>query len=475
MSVPNTILAWRAPFGHCARRGNLALSLTVAGILLAFSFAGCDAIRAIPDGKDAERVVEVAIFEGGYGIGWHTMMAERFNAENRHRGVRIELWGDPRTADIIKPRLLRGDPPDLILDERLPLWLLIGAHKLRSFSEALALPTPGSDRPWGEQFAPGMLEMFLSDGEVYALPAAYGAWTCWYDARMFRDRGWEVPRTWAEFIALCESIRAAGIEPVAMQGKYASFYAWNTYISFVQRVGGLAAINRVNAIEAGGFSHPDAVEAARLLQDLAVNHMQRGAMAMTHTDSQLLFVQGAAAMIFCGIWLENEMKDSTPPDFEMRAFTIPPVEGGKGNPRLFHGQGMEYLFVPTDARNPDIAFEFARFMVSPENAPEMARSIGVISPLSGVTPRESLTPALQSVLDIIDDSDGIFNVRARMLLPEWTAQVMSAAISDLLRGEITPEEYGRRLDDGIAAARANPDVVIPDYVRYSLVAMGESE
>ena len=64
----------------------------------------------VPPQEEAERVVEVAIFEGGYGIGWHQKMAERFNAANRDRGVRIELWGDPRTADIIKPRLLRGDP-----------------------------------------------------------------------------------------------------------------------------------------------------------------------------------------------------------------------------------------------------------------------------------------------------------------------------------------------------------------------------
>ena len=451
---------------------NLVRWIAVSVLTVAF---GCDAVRPIPDGENAERVVEVAIFEGGYGIGWHQKMAEQFNELNRDRGIRIELWGDPRAADIIKPRLLRGDPPDLILDERLPLWLLIGADKLRPFTAALERPARGSDQAWGDLFDTGMLDMFRSDGEVYALPAAYGAWACWYDARMFREHGWEPPTTWAEFLALCEIIQASGIAPLAMQGKYASFYAWNTYVSLLQRVGGLAAINRINEIKHGGFTHPDAIEAARLLQELAVNYMQRGAMAMTHTESQLHFVQGAAAMIFCGIWLENEMKDSTRPGFEMRAFTVPPVAGGKGNARLFHGQGMEYLFVPTDARYPDIAFEFARYMVSPESAEDMARSIGVISPLAGATPRDALTPTLQSVLDMIEASDGLFNVRARMLLPAWTAQVMNAAIADLLRGKITPEEYGRRLDDGIAAARANPDVVIPDFQRYDLVALGEAE
>ena len=131
--------------------------------------------------------------------------------------------------------------------------------------------------------------------------------------------------------------------------------------------------------------------------------------------------------------------------------------------------------MPSDARYPELAFEFARFMVSPDAAAEMGESIGVISPLAGATPRESLTPALQSVLDIIEASDGIFNVRVYMLFPAWRTQVMGVAIADLLRGEITPEEFGRRLDAGIAAALEDPDVIVPGHVPYDAVSLGESE
>jgi len=442
-------------------------------ILSVSILAGCDAFNKLPSKDERERVVEVAIFQGGYGIGWHKAMAEKFNAENADRGVRIELWGDPRTAEIIKPRLLRGNPPDLVLDERLPLWLLIASDKLTPFTDALAVPAPGSDRPWGTLFDQGMLDMFMSDGDVYALPAAYGAWLVWYDARMFRERGWQVPQTWPEFLALCDRIQAAGIAPWTVAGKYPYFYGWNTYVAFVQREGGLAAINRINALEPGAFSHPDVVAATRRFQDLSLKYLQRGAMAMTHTESQLQFVQGNAAMIFCGLWLENEMKNSTPPDFEMRAFTLPAFDGGKGNPRLFHGQGMEYIFVPRDGENSDTAFEFARYLVSPAAAADMGRAIGVISPLEGATPRDSVTPAQQSALDVIDASQGLFNVRAYMLFPAWRTQVMGLAVGELLRGEITPEEFGRKLDEGIAVAKSDPDVIIPGFQPYDPVAFGE--
>jgi len=438
------------------------------------SLSSCDAIHRLPSKDAPERVVEVAIFQGGYGIGWHRMMAERFNEENASRGVRIELWGDPRTAEIIKPRLLRGNPPDLVLDERLPLWLLIASNKLAPFTDALKVPPSGSDKPWGTLFDQGMLDMFKSGDDVYALPAAYGAWVVWYDAKMFRDHGWQPPTSWSEMLSLCEAIKAAGIAPWTLQGKYPYFYGWNTYVAFVQRTGGLAAINRINALEPDAFSHPDAIEAARQMQDFATKYLQRGAMAMTHTESQLQFVQGNAAMIFCGLWLENEMKNSTPPDAELRAFTLPAFDGGQGNPRLFHGQGMEYLFVPRDAKNQDIAFEFARYLVSPAAAADMGRTIGVISPLEGATPRDSVSAAQQSALDIIDASQGLFNVRVYMLFPAWRTQVMGLAIADLLRGDITPEEFGKRMDDGIAVAKSDPDVIIPPFQPYDPAVFGES-
>ena len=195
---------------------------------------------------------------------------------------------------------------------------------------------------------------------------------------------------------------------------------------------------------------------------------------MTHTESQLQFVNNQAAMIFCGIWLENEMKDTIPPGFELRCFSVPAVKGGKGNPSLFNGEGSEFYFVPADARHPELAVDFARYMVSPKNAPDMGASIGVISALKGGTPRDAVSPALQSVLDMIEDAEGIFSVRLTRLLQEWTNQVMSPSLWALLLGEITPEEFCRRLDEGLAAAKADPDFIVPPFVPYDPAQFGES-
>ena len=133
-------------------------------------------------------------------------------------------------------------------------------------------------------FIPGTLDGHVSNGKTYAIPTAFGAWACWYNAKQFREYGWEPPETWDEFTALCEQIQADGVAPLAYQGKYPT-YAWFNFVTLTQRCGGLEAINRINALEPEAFSHPDVVQAARIMQDMAQRFFQPGAMAMTHTSS----------------------------------------------------------------------------------------------------------------------------------------------------------------------------------------------
>ncbi len=446
------------------------LKLLILSVL--YTCTGCDAVRRIPDPDATDIVIEVAIFEGGYGINWHESVARRYEAAFPEKNIRINLWGDPRVEEIVKPRILRGDPPDLLLVHNLPIWILIASGKLQPFNSALQYPPPGSDAPWSDLFTPGTLANFSSEGVVYGIPSAFGAWGVWYDARMFREHGWNPPTTWDEFLVLCENIRDSGIAPLAYQGKY-PVYAWFTFVSLIQRCGGLEAINRINLPDPGAFSHPDVVQAARLLQDLARDHFQRGALAMTHTESQLQFVNSNTAMIFCGLWLYNEMKESVPLDFEMRCFNMPEVIGGKGNPSLFNGQGTEFLFVPVDAKHPQAAFDFARYMVSPDQAPGMGTQIGVISPLIDATPPDAVPPPLQSALKMIEQAPGIFNIRLNDLLLEWNAQVMLPSMARLLRGELSPEAFCAALDQGVATALGNPDIIIPPYKAIDPALFGE--
>lgn len=442
----------------------------VPTIFFLVALAGCDAVRRAPEAASGV-LIEAAVFEGGYGIGWHQGVAEKWTAE--HPGLRVNLWGDPRVVDKIKPRLLRGDPPDLVMEKYLPIWRLIAAGRLAPFDEALAGPPPGSDTPWGDLFMQGMLDLYRSEGHVYSVPTALNLWVCWYDARLFDAHGWLPPRTWPELLDLCEAMRAAGVAPLAFQGKY-PIYGWWTFLSLVQRIGGLEAINRINALEPGAFSHPDVVAAARLVQALAGAHFQRGALAMTHTESQLEWANGRAGLIFCGLWLFNEMRASLPRGFDMRCFAVPAVPGGRGNPRVHFGMGSEFVFVPAGGPHTREALAFARAMVSPREAGAMAARMGVISPLQGVLDPADAPPPLRSALHVLDEAEGLFGVRVDWLLIEWQTQTMATHLGLLLGGQESPEAFCAALDEGLQRQLANPGVIIPPQTPYDPVAFGEA-
>ena len=450
----------------------LHFTITLVLLSLALLFGARETVRPTKDSTRNGRTVEVAMFEGGYGIDWHAKIARQYMDAHKDDGILINLWGDQRVDEIIKPRIMRGNPPDIIHQLQMPVWRMIAAGKLRPFDEVLDMPAYGSDRKWRDLFIPGTLATYTSEGHVYGIPSAFGVNGIWYDAKLFREHGWTPPKTWSELDALCRAIRAAGIEPIAFQGKYPT-YAWGVYITLVQRLGGVAALNRINALEDGAFLQPEAIRAAELLQNLATAYFQKGAMAMTHTESQLQFVNRKAALIFCGVWLENEQKTTTPPDFEMRCFNVPAVEGGKGNPLAYNAEGGEWFLATADGTHTTEGMDFVRYLVSPTNAPDLGRTISVISPLKGATPRDALSPALQSVLDIMDRAPGIYSVRLPYLLLRWNTEDCTPAIGDLLGGRITPQQYCEKLERGIQIDKHNPDVIVPPFDPVDPKTFGE--
>ena len=129
--------------------------------------AACDVVRRAPTEAGSAKVVEAAFFEGVYGIHWHQKVAEAYSKEHASDGIRVHLWGDPRVTDKIKPRILRGDPPDLVDVGDLPVWLLIANGKLHPFDRALDMPAVGApDAAWRDLFISGTLETYTRQSSL---------------------------------------------------------------------------------------------------------------------------------------------------------------------------------------------------------------------------------------------------------------------------------------------------------------------
>ena len=428
------------------------------GMILFIALVCCSGCSLQKAGEKDVVTLEVAVFEGGYGISWHKEVARAY--ERQHPDIRINLWGDPRVDEKIKPRILRHDPPDLA-SCTLPAWKLIVADKVYPLDEALDSPAYGQNRSWRESLTPGVLADFQYQGHAYAMPSNLSAWVCWYDKRQFRAHEWQPPKTWDEFMQLCAKIKAAGIAPLAFQGKYAGGYAWPTLLSLHQRLVPFEEWYQAQDLQPGAFQTPEFIHAARLTQEMSTQYFQPGAMAMTHTESQLEWVNGRAAMIFCGLWLKNEMKKAIPAGFEMACFAIPPVAGGKGDNNAVYGGGAENFFVFSEAKHPKAALDFLKFMLSKESARSYIQQLDTLSPVRDSVKGVPVSPALQSAVEVLDRSDRLYSDRLSGLYLTFGKSVMPDAISDLLSGKITPEAFGARLEAAMQEVRSNPDIYKP--------------
>ncbi len=422
---------------------------------------GCGLLR---DSGEEEGVpkIEMMVFDGGFGTAWHRKTVDRFLEARRAEGhpLIIDFWGDPRILDKIYPRVLRGAPPDLS-DAQMPFWKLVPRGVLMPLDAWLDDPSAGTPgKTWRETFLPGALSPFTCEGKVYGIPLVFNAWLIWYDATLFESHGWTPPKTFTEWNSLCEKIQQAGIAPIAFQGKYAQ-YADAIFWGALQRQAGIRVLENCQNFIPGAFLDPEVTRAAQVLQDLAQHYFQKGSLTMSHTEAQMEFCNRHAAMIPCGLWLENEMRHAFPSDFRLSCFKLPAMEGGKGDPNAIFALGWQAFLVYRQGGNPEQAAELLRFMLSRENSREWVKTVSTISSIEGATLREDVSAGVGQALDIIERASYTYCNRLYDLFTTWRAEVWLPLLDSLMAGRITPEEFGRRAEDSMERIRRDPAIYKP--------------
>ena len=184
--------------------------------------------------------LDVPVFEGGYGIGFYVDTARRF--EELNPGVSVHVYGDPRIQDQLRVRIIDGHLPDIAWVPYI-LWpSLIRAGRVLDLRPSLDGRNWEGDARWGDTFQPGSLDSWKVGEGVYGLPFSYSCWSLFYNRGMFRAHGWKEPKTWDEFFALCDRIRADGLAPVSIPGtrwKYPAAFSRPPTITWPGRKGGM--------------------------------------------------------------------------------------------------------------------------------------------------------------------------------------------------------------------------------------------
>lgn len=176
-----------------------------------------------------------------------------------------------------------------------------------------------------DAYSEQMLAPWSFEGDAFALPIQAVTHAVYYNKTIFMDNGLEVPSTFEELLATCETLKNAGITPFA--NGVAEEWDILECVFFGMLPNYIGGPESRMAYESGEKKLDDE-SFLKAYADIAklAPYLPNGFEAVTYNDSQVLFATGQAAMFMDGSWTVGTYGDT---GFEWGTFAMPAPEGSE--------------------------------------------------------------------------------------------------------------------------------------------------
>lgn len=323
------------------------MSVFVGTVMALASLSGCGQSQS--SGK-----VEVELVSyKPEAVGAFEKIAERFN--ETHDDIHLTIDSPNEAMTILKTRFIREDYPDIVG--------IGGDINYSNFLDA-DLFMDISDLEEIGMVKQSYLDIdkeleFVPQEGVYALPYAANAAGILYNKDMFEEHGWEIPKTWDEFLALCEEIEADGIQPLYLGYKdtWTCLAPWNALAV------GLTDSDTCNQVNMGNTTFTETYRETAEKTRMLLNYAEPNPYAYGYNDACTAFARGQSAMYPIGSYAIPQIK-SVNPTMNIDSFTFPANEKEEDNV-LNSGIDLQFC-VLKNCENKEAAYEVLRFLYEDE-------------------------------------------------------------------------------------------------------------
>ena len=317
----------------------------------------------------------VTIFGPEVGPELESMQAA-FDTFTEESGIEVEVQGTRDFEAEIGPLVAGGTPPDIALFPQ-PGRVREFAGELRPLVDAVVTTA-------GENFDPGLTDVATIDGDLMAVPVKSDVKSLvWYSPAVFAAAGYDVPRTFDDFLALTDRMMADGNPPfcIGIESGDASGWPMTDWIEdFMLRTAGPDVYDRWYTHQIP-FDAPEVVEVAQVVADLwsqdgFIYGGRDAATVTSFADAGLPLLDGECMMhrqanFFAANWPEGT---ELGPDGHVDAFYLP---GSDEHPGILLTGGM---YAAAFGDDDDVAGVMA-FVASTEFANARAQQgTGFLSP-----------------------------------------------------------------------------------------------
>lgn len=381
------------------------------------AFAGCQK-------KVAEGVLTIRYFIGGFGKEWLESAAEKFQEQNPEVKD-VDLIDDANIRNNAAT-YLRSNVPDIIMSQNLAWSSFVQSGLLEPLNEVYEAEVVTSEGTTtvgeylDDDFANyGYMQRIAGQGDSYPWVIPWSVLTCSIaynvdilestSRRSTPGENWkEPPATVSELVEYVGDINAKGdVLPFTWGGGGYNWLLFPGYVWWAQ----IQGVDESNIPGEGSFYDFWEFQSAEVYQQTGIQAMldiirdlvidestgnwknsPDRLEELSTTDVELDFVNGEAAMCFAGSWLENEMKDFIPENFNMVMMETPVVDdayleilGLDGvtvdqEKVINNANAGDVMFIPANATNKELAKEFLAFLCSEEMLVEFTEFTGMMRP-----------------------------------------------------------------------------------------------
>lgn len=336
-----------------------------------------------------EVVLKIAGLEGGYKRAHWDELAKRFEAA--HEGVTVELNLAQNIHEILRPQIQAGDVPDIIYlsvnSEGGLVDTMVREKQLEDISALYDMTVPNEDVTVGEKILPGFIDNLIispyGDGKSYMAPLFYSPTGLFYNADLVGEgKTYELPETFDEMIELGKQAADDGIALVTYP---TAGYFDGFMFSILNMAVGPEEFAKLMNYDVEAWQSEDVKDAflrvGEMLEYIHENTVSQ-ANGNDFVKNQQMVLDNAALLIPNGTWLPGEMADAPRVDgFEWGMTALPALEEGGDRYALSF---FEQAYVPTGAKNKDLALEFLAYLYSDEAAEIIYDlGLGAVQPIVG--------------------------------------------------------------------------------------------
>jgi N-acetylglucosamine transport system substrate-binding protein len=392
--------------------------------------------------------LEIQYFVGGYGDSWWKEVIGEF--KKKYPDVNIKESAGSQINEQMKPRWIQGNPPDVVYIDG------AGSNETQMVLDDQLMDitdwVKDANNVDGELLTSNLIAPPQDySGKNYTIPLVFGSWGTFYDETLFTEKGWDVPKDWDSFLATSEKIKADGVYPYIHTGKYPYYIVGGLLnTGFVSENGDNPQILKdQEAAKEGSFKNDAVANTLKKIVDMrGKGYFDNASFGMSHTDSQMLFLQHKDAMIPNGLWLENEMKKDVPEGFK---FGFIPSVMQKPGGKFVAIPYTSNIAIAKKAKNPDAAKAFIEFIFTKQAAVRWAELTGALMNVKADLESSGASDVVKTAMKYFNGSDTI--VAPVFKLAADIEQAENDATIALLQGSITPEEWMDRMEKAAAKIR----------------------